>query len=107
MLELELQMIVIHHVGAGGQTTGSLEKAASAEPSFQRLILTLAYNCLVYSLKLRTKNSVLLSILLGNRTGRRENTRVNLNISLPATGPLRKEKGEFWNLNSSASYCNQ
>lgn len=38
-----------------GIKPGSLERAASAEPSFQRLILTLAYNCLVYSLKLREK----------------------------------------------------
>lgn len=86
-------MTGIRHVGAGDQGPSG----RAAEPSFQYLTLTLAYvliiHILIYKISSSEQKTQCSSgILLNDRIGRIENTRVNLNISLPATGPT--EKGE-------------
>lgn len=85
-LELELQMAVIHH-GAENQGRVLWKSSQKYRAVFPALTLTSYLSTyLVYNLKLRAENSVLLWYL-GNRKGKMENTGMELNICLPATGP--------------------
>lgn len=82
-LELELQMAVIHH-GAENQGRVLWKSSQKYRAVFPALTLTsylLTY--LVYNLKLRA----VLLWYLGNRKGKMENTRIELNICLAATEP--------------------